>query len=86
MIVLCFGILSFVFVSIVVDTTQQQQKRRPPGALVIDAHLPLAKCLATNLMLSLKSKHEVEYEYEHADHHEMVCLIVMSARSLLLII
>jgi hypothetical protein len=46
----------------------------------------LAKCLATNFKPLLKSKHEVEYEYEHADHHEMVCLIVMFARSLLLII
>jgi hypothetical protein len=65
---------------------EQKNKVCPPGALVIDAHLPLAKCLATNFKPLLKSKHEVENEYEYADHHEMVCLIVMFSRSLLLII
>jgi hypothetical protein len=49
--------------------------------LVIQAHLPSAKSLATNFKPSLKSKHEVEYEYEHADHHETVCLIVVFSLS-----
>jgi hypothetical protein len=41
--------------------------------------------LRTNIEPSLKSKHKVEYEYVHAYHNEMVCLIVMIARSCTLI-
>jgi hypothetical protein len=31
-------------------------------------------------------RHKVVPEYEHVDHHEMVCLIVMISNSLLLFI
>jgi hypothetical protein len=63
---------------------REKKKFGPPGDLVINGHLPLAKSSATNYKPSLKSKHKAEYEYEHADHHEMVCLIVMFSRSFLL--
>jgi hypothetical protein len=60
-------------------------KRWPAGSFGNSRAPPLGEIFGniTNFKPSLKSKHEDEYECEHADHHKMVCLNVMSSRFLL---